>query len=168
MSLPLSIFNFHTHIIYNLVSFLFSDHQLLWQVEQINFHPDMKLTSRAKFINGGFVASMAIHADLAIATLKQEIQFKDMITSVCLPNDDSIENLKKIHGSYSGWNMNNKEIESFNVTVDTIGDAEIFEIADENENVELVAGMDGCGFFSHIDDFLLAFCFPQELAFMLK
>ena len=113
---------------------------MVWQVEQINLHPDMKLTSRGRFINGGFVASMAIHADLAIATLKQEIQFNDIITSVCLPIDDSIENIE-IHGSYSGWNMNVKNVESLNATIEAIGDAEIFEVAVDEKRVDFVTGM---------------------------
>ncbi|KAL7020888.1 hypothetical protein ACKWTF_011666 [Chironomus riparius] len=123
------------------------NHQLVWQVEQINLHPDMKLTSRGRFINGGFVASMAIHADLAIATLKQEIEFNDVITSICLPIDDSILNIE-IHGSYSGWNKNVKNVESLNTTIDAIGDAEIFEVDVDEKRIDFVTGT---GFYSRIN-----------------
>ncbi|XP_070503903.1 uncharacterized protein [Chironomus tepperi] len=121
--------------------------QLVWQVEQINLHPDMKLTSRGRFINGGIVASMASHADLAIATLKQEIQFNDIIQSICLPIDDSIENIE-IQGSYSGWNMNVKNIESLNATIEAIGDAELFEIPLDEKRVDFVTGT---GFYSQMN-----------------
>jgi hypothetical protein len=119
---------------------LISDHQLVWQVEQINLHPDMKLTSKGRFINGGFVASMTTRADLAIATLKQEIQFNDVITSVCLQIDDSIENVK-VDGSYSGWNMNSKSVETLNATIEAIGNAEVFEVAVDEKRVDFVTGM---------------------------
>lgn len=125
---------------------------MIWQVEHINLHPEMKLTSRGRFINGGFVASRAIHADLAIATLKHEIQFNDIITSVCMPIDDSIENIE-IHGSYSGWNMNVRNVELLNATIEAIGDAEIIEVAVDEKRVDFVTGMNNN--LQFIDDIAL-------------
>jgi hypothetical protein len=107
---------------------------LPWQLEQINLHPDMKLTSHGRFINGGFVASMEIHADLAIATLKRAIQFSDTISPVCLPSDESVAT-----GSFSGWNADNKSVESSNVTIEKI-EGDVFRVLRVARNVKFIEG----------------------------
>ncbi|KAG5671823.1 hypothetical protein PVAND_001998 [Polypedilum vanderplanki] len=109
-----------------------------WQLEQINLHPDMKLTSHGSFINGGFVASMEIHADLAIGTLKQVIQFNDTISSVCLSNDKTVD-LDELLGKFSGWDSVNKSVENFNSTIDRIDD-EIFKIPQEKRSTKIIEG----------------------------
>lgn len=107
-------------------------------MEQINLHPDMKLTSKGKFINGGFVSSMAIHADIAIATLKQKIQFSDSLSFICLPTDKSPET-EVLSGSFMGWNVHNKNVEIFNASI-ALSDGEVYEVTQERKEVNFAEG----------------------------
>lgn len=88
----------------------------------------MKLIPCGKFINGGFVATMSIKADVAIAILKEKIQFNDEIMPVCLPNDNTLET-GYFRGCFSGWNAKRKKIKSINATTAKIGDVERFVIS---------------------------------------
>jgi hypothetical protein len=107
-----------------------------WKLEQINLHPDMKLTSHGRFTNGGFVASMEVHADLAVGTLKQVIQFSDNVSPACLSSSDVHD---AISSSFSGWDSESKSVAHFNATVDGI-DGEVFKVPKEKKSVKFIEG----------------------------
>lgn len=110
-------------------------------MKKIIIHPDMQLTSKSKYINnGGFVASTLPLADIAIVTLTQEIQFTEIISSVCLPLPNG--HLTSEIGIYSGWSVSEKIVETFNTTIAVDDEKEKIIVENVKKDVKFAEGLD--------------------------
>ena len=72
----------------------------------------MKLVN--KIINGNNFSTLAAHADIAVATLSEEIKLSDAIFPICLPHDKSSSSM--IVGEFSGWSWRLKATKKFNAS----------------------------------------------------
>lgn len=103
-------------------------------MSKFDVHPEMK-TSYVK--NG-----TQIDADLAVATLANEVKFSDLIYPVCLP-DDKLIKTSLVVGQFSGWSFTFDTIEDFNSSF-TKGHIDEFTEIRPNENVTFAEGLFEC------------------------
>lgn len=95
----------------------------------------MKLVN--KIINGNNFSTLAAHADIAVATLSEDIKLSDAIYPICMPHDKSSSTL--IVGEFSGWSLKLKATKNFNASFTQDQNNQIQEVR-PNELMEFVEG----------------------------
>lgn len=112
--------------------------QITWNVSKVDVHPEIKLSLVNKTINGNTFSSLAAYADIAVATLSNEIELSDAIFPICLPHDKhSTSSL--IVGKIPGWSIKLKAIINFNSSFTKSKRDEFHEIR-PNELTEFAKG----------------------------
>lgn len=108
------------------------------KLSKIEVNPQLKVTPSTQFSNGKFIASMNMEADIAVATLANEVELSDTLFPICLP-DGKYDKSSLIVGEFSGWSFQFKAIEDFNSTFNKDNQDEFHEIR-PNEKVDFAEG----------------------------
>jgi hypothetical protein len=94
----------------------------------------MKVMHKGKSMNDGFVATLSIGADIAVATVKQNVVFNDDITPACVLNEIYFNET-----ALSGWNVKNKSFDTLSVS-DVKNDGEFIKVSHNKTKFEFVDG----------------------------
>ncbi len=128
----MSTFGYFTLINHKIQKHLIIE-RISWKLSKIDVQPQFKSTESEKFVDGKFIKSTTYKADIAVATLKNDINLSDEIFPICLPEDVKSELFDDVWGVYSGWDANKGQRADFKLPLAKIDDGEFYRIKSQRD-----------------------------------